>query len=354
MTTRPMTCLERLLTTLGHQEPDRVPLLLSLTIQGARELGLTIEDYYARPENVAEAQIRMWKKWGGDILGNFFYASIETEAWGGETIFYDDGPPNAGAPIIKQLEDIMSLEAPRVADAPGLQRVLRATALMREKAGPDVPILGVAVSPFSLPVMQLGFGKYLDLLSERPDLLEHLMRVNEEFCVEWSNAQLEAGATVIGYFDPVSSPTIVPRDFYLGTGLEVARRTMARIAGPTATLLASGISIPIIDDVATTGTAIVSASCKEDLAEVKRRCAGRLTVVGNLNGIEMRRWSASEAEAEVKSAIAAAGPGGGFILCDSHGEIPWQVSDEVLGAISEAVRTWGRYPLDWVDETAAV
>ena len=55
-----------------------------------------------------------------------------------------------------------------------------------------------------------------------------------------------------------------------------------------------------------------------------------------------------QAEAAVKRAIAQAGPGGGFILSDNHGEIPWQVADETLLAIGEAVARWGRYPLDWV------
>jgi len=343
-----MTCLERVLTTLGHKEPDRVPFFLPLTMHGARELGMSIREYYSRPENVAEAQVTMWKKWGDDFLFNFFYAAVETEAWGGQTVFFDDGPPNAGAPIVSHPEGIPHLQAPVVAEAPSLQRVLQATAIMRAQAGADVPIIGVVMSPFSLPVMQLGFGPYLELLYERRDLFERLMRLNEEFCVEWANAQLAAGATAIGYFDPVSSPTIIPYDLYVATGLEVARRTIARIAGPTATLMASGATIPIIDDVATTGTAILGASCDEDLAEVKRLCKGRLTVIGNLNGIEMRRWTAAEAEAAVKDAIARGGPGGGFVLSDTHGEIPWQVPDDVLYAIVDAVRTWGRYPLDWV------
>jgi len=34
-----MTSLERVLTTLGHNEPDRVPLFLLLTMHGAKELG---------------------------------------------------------------------------------------------------------------------------------------------------------------------------------------------------------------------------------------------------------------------------------------------------------------------------
>ena len=185
---------------------------------------------------------------------------------------------------------------------------------------------------------------------EQPDLFNRLMQINEEFCVAWANAQIAAGATAICYFDPVSSTTIVPRDLYLKTGYPIAKRTLARIQGPTATHFASGRCLPIVEDVIQTGTAILGVSMDEDLRELKSAARGRVSLLGNLNGIEMRRWTVQQAEAAVKTAIASAGRGGGFILSDNHGEIPFQVSEETLLAISEAVHTWGCYPLDWIDE----
>jgi len=171
-----------------------------------------------------------------------------------------------------------------------------------------------------------------------------------DFTVEWANAQLAAGATAICYFDPVSSTTNIPRRLYLETGQQVAKRTISRIKGATATHLASGRGLDIIADIADTGTAVVGVSVLEDLRELKAAAAGRVSLLGNLNGIEMRRWSPAEAELQVKRAIARAGRGGGFILGDNHGEIPWQVPDETLLAIREAVERWGRYPLDWIDD----
>ena len=348
-----MTSLERVLTTLGHREPDRVPLFLLLTLHGAGELGLSIRDYFARAEQVAEGQLRLRAKFGHDCLYSFFYAPVEIEAWGGEVIYRDDGPPNSGTPFLDTPERIAALKAPGIAETPCLAKVLKATAMMKERVGSDCPIIGVVMSPFSLPVMQMGFERYLDLLLERPDLFERLMAVNEAFCVAWANAQLAAGATAICYFDPLSSPTIIPRELYLRTGFAVARRTLARIQGPTATHLASGRALPILADIAQTGTAVVGVSALEDLGEVKAACRGKLTLLGNLNGIAMRRWSPAEAEAAVRGAIAQAGPGGGFILADNHGEIPFQVPDEVLSAIAEAVRRWGTYPLAGVQRDGA-
>ena len=76
---------------------------------------------------------------------------------------------------------------------------------------------------------------------------------------------------------------------------------------------------------------------------------GKLTVLGNLNGVEIRHWNPAKAENAVRKAIFQAGPGGGFILSDNHGEIPWQVPDEVPFAIAEATRRWGVYPLQEVE-----
>ena len=347
-----MTSMQRTLTTLGHQEPDRVPLFLLTTLHGARELNLSIEDYFSRSENVIEGQMRLHRKYRSDCLYPFFYASIETEAWGGSTLFLPDGPPLCGAPIIRNPQDIDGLEVPSVPESAGLARVLETIAALKARVGDTVPIIGVAISPFSLPVMQMGFHAYIELLYEQPQRFDALMALNEAFTVSWANAQLAAGATAICYFDPVSSPTNIPRDLYLRTGQQVAKRTIAQIKGPTATHLASGRGMSIISDIADTGTAVVGVSALENLADLKAATQARVSLLGNLNGIEMRRWTPEQAEYEVKRAIAKAGRGGGFILGDNHGEIPWQVPESVLMAIADAVDRWGRYPLNWIDDWA--
>ncbi|SDW56993.1 uroporphyrinogen decarboxylase [Thiocapsa roseopersicina] len=261
-------------------------------------------------------------------------------------LYTDDGPPNAGRPMIRTPEQIRALEPPQVADSPCLVKVLEATRGLKAAGGEETPIIGVVMSPFSVPVMQMGFEPYLNLMFEQPDLFERLMRLNEAFCIQWANAQLAAGATAICYFDPISSSTIVSPEHFRRTGLQVAMRTLAAINGPVAMHFASGRCMPILDDLPRTGAAVIGVSMLDDLAALKQRTAGKMALLGNLNGIEMRRWTPQQAEAQVRAAIAAAGHGGGFILSDNHGEIPYQVPEDTLLAISEAVHRWGTYPLD--------
>lgn len=337
-----MTSMERVMTALSFKEPDRVPLFLLFTHYGAKEAGLSIKDYFRNVDQVVKTQIHMCEKYNNDCLNATSYAAIEVEACGGEVIFTEDGPPNAGKPIIKRAEDILSFVPPKVKETPCLLRTLEIIRRMKSYTN-SVPIIGTAVSPFSSPVMQMGFDNYLDLMYERPELFWELMKRNEEFSVEWANAQIEAGATAVGYFDPVSSSTIIPRDMYMKTGFVVAKRTLSRIKGAVATHFASGRIMPVIDEIIQTGPAGIGVSCLEDIGEIKQKCNGKVTIMGNLNGIEMCRWSKEEAEQAVKNIIDKASTGGGLVISDNHGEIPFQVKEETLFAISDAVNKWGRY-----------
>ncbi|MGM0454364.1 MAG: uroporphyrinogen decarboxylase family protein, partial [Thermodesulfobacteriota bacterium] len=157
MKNRQMTPMERVMTTLAFNEPDRVPFFLMLTMHGARALGMSIRKYFSKPEYVVEGQLRLQKRYGHDCLNGFFYAPLEVEAWGGEVIYSENGPPNAGRPIISDPESIARIEPPAAAKNPCLEKVLAAIRGLKTASRGEVPIIGVVMSPFSLPVMQMGF-----------------------------------------------------------------------------------------------------------------------------------------------------------------------------------------------------
>ncbi|NTV91589.1 MAG: methylcobamide--CoM methyltransferase MtbA, partial [Clostridiales bacterium] len=344
-----MTSMERVLSAITHKEADRVPLMLLLSAYGANELGLPVTEYFSKATNIINAQLRMKKKYRNDCFYSFFYAPVEIEAWGGEVIFADDCPPNSGEPFIKSIEQFSRMDIPDVYSSKCLQKVLEATSGLKREAGGDTPVIGVVMSPYSIPVMQMGFDKYIELLYFNEKEFNILMKKNIEFCVSWANAQLEAGATAICYFDPLASPTIIERKTYLRTGFKVACETLGKIKGPTATHLASGSALPVLADIAATKTAILGFSTDDDIRQIKEASTNRICLLGNLNGIDMVNWDSKKAEAAVKELIAGAGKGGGLVISDNHGEVPLQVPEETLLAISDSVRKWGKYPLDWIN-----
>lgn len=69
-----MTSMERVMTAISHKEPDRVPLFHLLSLYGARELGISIKEYFSRPELVVKAQLRMKEKYSNYCIYTFLCA----------------------------------------------------------------------------------------------------------------------------------------------------------------------------------------------------------------------------------------------------------------------------------------
>jgi len=338
-----MTSMERIMTTVTFKEPDRIPFFLFPTMHGAKELGLSLKEYFSKGENVAEGQIRLQEKYDHDCYSSFCYASLETEACGGDVLYSDDGPPQAGAPFLSSPKEIISFAPPQINKADNLKKVLKATKILSEKAKGEIPVIGTVLSPFSVPVMQMGFEKYIDLISDDPASLKILLQKNLQFSIDWAKAQISEGANMICYFDPFASVTVTPPPIYRKWGKPLAEEFIRSIGAPVAVHLASGRGLPVLDMISQTGCVAIGVSTSENIKEIKDKSYGKMTIIGNLNGVEMRRWSQRETESIVRKLITDAASGGGFVLSDNHGEIPFQVPDETLMAISESVKKWGQY-----------
>jgi uroporphyrinogen decarboxylase len=337
-----MTSFQRLSAVLRMEVPDRVPVVLVSTTHGAREVGLSLPEYFSRPRNVAEGQLRFAQRVGHDNVGAYYYAVREAEAFGAEAIIREEGPPNMGPPVLRSQAAIDTLEGPDPLTSPPLRAVLESTELLAQKAKGRWLVLGHVVGPCSLPILLMGEGPWLELLlfgsSSRR---QRLLRITSRFCVAWANALLAAGADVIVVAEPMASSTMLTREQATRLVLPVVRRAVRGIRGPVI-LWSIGAIHGVADLVPGLGVRAVSTDPGDDLREVKRAVAGRVAVLGGLNDLAMLTWTPAKAEAAARRALAEAAPGGGFILSHQN-EIPTGVGHELLARIVEAARRWGRY-----------
>lgn len=349
MSGRPaLTASARLAAALGGREPDRVPFFLPAGMHGALLLGVPLREYYGSADLVTRGQLRLRERLGHDAVSCALFGAADAEPFGGEAVYFDDGPPNAGRPPLRSAADIERLTPPDPRSSPLLRRSLEVAAGLRRAVGDDVPVLGGAIAPFSLPAIQVGLGPWFDLLQDAPEVALRLVRVNEVFVASLANALLAAGASAVGLGEPLASPLLFPTARYRELGLPSLRRTIAAIRGPVAVSTASAPCAQVAENLVEAGAVAVGVSSSEDLGAVKRRLRGRAAVMGNLDGLRMRRWTASDAERAVRDAVAAAGAGGGFVLSEHHGEVPLQVPLRVLDDVAAAVCRVGLYPLDGV------
>ncbi len=337
-----MTSLERVVATLRHQPADRVPVFLPLTMHGAKELGLGLRDYFDTPAHVVEGQLRLRRKYGHDCLYALRFAAADFAAFGGEVLFADDGPANAGAPVIRTRQDIFALQVPRIAEAAELQKSLQVVAGLAAAARGEVPVVGVVIGAFSLPIMLMGFDAYLEMLHRDPEAADRLLAVTQAFATEWALAQYAAGATAVVYFDPMASSDMSSKPLYRRWGAPTLEAVAKKMPGPMALHLASSRTLPRLSELTDHGFALISTSGLDDLSVVRQRCHGHTPVIGNLNGIQLAGFTRQETEAYVDAALDRWGHAGGLILSDHHGEFPLQVPDENVLAVVETAHAWSQ------------
>ncbi len=341
-----MTSLQRTLTTVAHQEPDRVPIFPVLLMQGARELGLPLPAYFASGEQLAKGQLALLERYGHDCVIGVPHVVQDAAAFGCGLIHFQDGPPSVDRMVANTYDDLQALRPPDPLTSPILRPTLDALERLAAAVKGKTPILGACIAPFSLPSMLIGTEKWMALLFEEPavrdPIMAHILSVTFDFVVTWANLQLEHGADIIVLADGMASATVILRDQFIEHALPLVKRTTAAIAGPTV-YEGVGAVEPFIDLMPETGAEAIILDHSDDLAACKAAVGDKVTLVGNLNNIAMLNWTPAEMEAQVKAALDAAAVGGGYILAAQGPEIPWDVSDEVIETMINVGKTYGRY-----------
>jgi len=83
-----------------------------------------------------------------------------------------------------------------------------------------------------------------------------------------------------------------------------------------------------------------------EIAEVKARTGGRLTLLGNIDlGYTLTRGTPAEVEEEVKQKILTVGQNGGYCVGSSN-SVTAYVPLANYNAMREAALRWGRYPVE--------
>jgi uroporphyrinogen decarboxylase len=341
-----MNGMERLLAAINGTPADRIPIFCNLIDQGAREMGLKPREYFANGAHVAEAQLRMRRRWGHDNLWSLFYVGKEAELFGCRRMIYsDDGPPNVGEMLIRTLDDIDRLQVPAsVADHPAFAEELRCLRLLREAEGGRTPICAYITATMTLPALLMGMEKWLPLLLNGPaGPRDELLAKCHELFVKEVAAYREAGADVLVYSNPFGSTDIVPLKFIRERSLPWIRRDVEAVGSAGLVYYCGSARFNrVIDDVyAATGLKAWYLSPLDDVAEGKAAIAGRGLCCGVINDIPMIDWSPAEVRAEVKRLNEAGKPGGNFLFGTLL--MPLGIPEANIDALMDAAIEYGSW-----------
>ncbi|WP_255210716.1 uroporphyrinogen decarboxylase family protein [Methylogaea oryzae] len=306
-----MTPLQRLTATLNGEPTDRIPVFCNLLDQGAQELGMSLEQYYAKGANVAEGQLRMQRKYGYDNVWSLFYVGKEAELLGCRKIlFAEDGPPNVEHFVIQDYGDIERLEVPDdIAALPAFAETAECLRILRAEVGGKVPICAYLTASMTLPALLMGMDKWMELLLTGPvELRDLLLEKCSLFFRRQAAAYRAAGADVLLYSNPFGSTYFVGMKRFQALSLPWMEKD----------LLPDGVddvvyycgSAPfnnVIEQVRERlGIRVYYLGPEDDVAEGKRLVGGQGMACGVINDIKLLRWSTDEICAEVRRIVEAA------------------------------------------------
>ncbi|MEY4719347.1 MAG: hypothetical protein RL563_1965 [Pseudomonadota bacterium] len=342
-----MTPLDILSAAINGTPAPRIPVFCNLLDQGARELKLPSARYFADGAAVAEAQLRMLKRYGHDNVWSLHYVGKEAELLGCQQIlFADDGTPNVADFVIKNLDDIDKLEIPDdITQHPAWDSIDECLTILRQEVGHTHPICAYVTASTTLPAILMGMEKWMELFLLGPfDVRDELIRKCSDFFHQQITALRKAGANVLIYSTPFGSPYFISRKLIERDVLPWMKRDLAPGGTQEVVYYCGTASFNEVIDLVFDELQITMhyLGPLADLAEAKRMINTRGLTCGVIDDIKLIHWNETEIRNEVKRIIDIGKPGGHFLF--GTGVMPMAVPEINIHTLLEAALEYGRWP----------
>lgn len=342
-----MTPLDILVSALEGRPAPRIPVFCNLLDQGARELGLSPQDYFSDGERMAEGQLRLLRRYGHDNVWSLSYVGKEAELLGcRDILFAADGSPNVADLVIQNDDDIAKLEVPEEVTAhPAFQETARCLKILHAEVGDTHPICAYLTASMTLPALLMGMEAWLQLLlTGPPDLRDALLRQCSLFFQRQIAAYRALGANVLIYSNPFGSTSFLGKKRFRELAMPWMHQDLAS-GGVDGVVYYCGMApfndvIPAVRE--ELGIRAYYVSPLADLAEAKRLIGSRGLTCGVINDIELIRWTPEETRAEVHRILDIGMPDGHFLF--GTGVMPLAVPESNIHAMVDTALEHGSHP----------
>jgi uroporphyrinogen decarboxylase len=195
----------------------------------------------------------------------------------------------------------------------------------------------------------MGLAEFAYNVYDHPDLVKEIHRRFSEWfakVVEYLN-QMDfdfyvAADDLADSKSPWMSPGMY-REFFLPY-----ERIVAEAIKKPWVFHSDGNLLPIFEDLLTLGMSGIHPfqPSAMDIKQVKATYGNRVCILGNVDlDYTLTLGTPEEVEKEVKEKMAALAPGGGYIIASAN-SLPDYCKTENVLAMAQAIRKYGRYPID--------
>jgi MtaA/CmuA family methyltransferase len=297
-----MTPLERYHAALAGQPTDHLPCHPITMMFSSHLIGRPFYDYVMDHRVLAEGQLRMVETFGVDYVATISDPCRETHDLGGEcTYFEDEAPANdTRRALLRDKSRFAGLTLPDLLGGGRMHDRIQAVALLRERVGPEMSVLGWVEGPIALAVDLRGMEPLMLDTVDDPTFVADLF----EFCValetEFARLQIEAGADTVGVGDAAAS--LVSLRTYRDLVFPYEQRLIDAIhaMGAKVRLHVCGNTTHLVGDFAKLGCDLVDVDYLCDLDHARAQMP-ETAILGNL---EPARWLLNGTPDEVYHRLA--------------------------------------------------
>ena len=284
-----MRSKERMLNIFAGRPVDCLPAQPICMTFAARTAGVDFYSYATDYRVLAEAQMRMVEDFDIDILTLCSDPCRESDDCGAPTEWFPDQPPahNPNNNLLKDKSDLQRLSQPDPLGGGRMHDRVKAAALLKERVGDDVPILGWIEGPLAEAADLRGINEIMVDLIDDPAFVHDLFAFILEMELDFASAQIEAGVDIIGIGDAAAS--LVGPDLYRELVLPYEQKMVDGLhdMGCPVRLHICGNTTHLLADMGKLGVEMADIDSLADISLVRERMGTDVTILGNIDPVEI-------------------------------------------------------------------
>lgn len=348
-----LTGLERLLKTIKHEEPDRVPHLEMLIDKKVRDAIMgdpeaSYADFVERMDIDAIMVFDKTQTWSYETLDAI--KNLKRDQWGGVVQFTNTDLGHPMEPAIKSEQDLDKYVAPDPDEEWRYEELKR----LVDRFKGERAIIAHCTDVFDIAKESLlGDVFYFKSMMKNPELIERVNKIVTDYELRFFRNCFELGADMVfisGDWAMTKGPMVSPNltKKFIAPALKKIVE-LAHSYGKPCFKHTDGNIWPICDIILETGVDglhPIDPMAGMDMEDAKARIGDKVCLMGNVScAYSLVSGTTDEVRQETKEVIRKAGKGGGLI-CMSSNSIHSGVKPENYVAMLEAIKDYGEYPLN--------
>lgn len=345
-----MNSMERVVASIMHKEPDRVPVYPILSGVTRKLVNATYEEWSTNADVCAEAFYKSVKEFELDTVVTLIDLSVECDAWGQKLIYHenDAAHPDYSDLVIKDIDDYSKIKKVDYRKSKRMMMHIDVCRQLVEKSKGEFPVVAFVFGPLGvLSMLRNQQDMYMDIYDD-PEAVRNAAKEVNETLKDYVNAIIDTGVNAVMFDTLYASGSIMSKDMWKSMESDLAKELadICHNRGCLVMIHNCGEKIYFDAQIESMNPCAISflhvpADCK-DFAECKSKYGDKVTLIGCIPPPMVVLNTDEEWVEKCKEQIDIFAKDGGFMLATGC-EYPSNSSFDKAKLMVDVAKTYGKY-----------